>query len=84
MGVFNTHQSLLCTALTFSQSKAVYRTGQNLLEFQPAILGTGEVLTICTKIKIDHRIVTVIVDNISNAAGTKILNRKGKTSCLKG
>lgn len=43
--------SLLCTALTFSQSKMVYHTCWSLLEYQPAILGTGEVLTICSKMK---------------------------------
>lgn len=37
--------------LSFSQSKAVYHMGLSLLEFQPAILGTGEVLTIWSKIK---------------------------------
>jgi hypothetical protein len=48
---FNIHQALLCTVLTFPQSKAVYHMGLSLLEFLPAILGTGEVLTICSKIK---------------------------------
>lgn len=41
----------LCEALTSSQSKAVYHMGSSLLEFQAAILGTGEVLTVCSKIK---------------------------------
>lgn len=51
VGVFQMHRSLLCTAPTFSQSRAVYHMGLTPLEFQPARLGTGEILTICSKIK---------------------------------
>lgn len=51
MRVFNGHQPSLCSPLTFLQRKAVYHMGPSLLEFQPAILGTGEVLTICSEIK---------------------------------
>lgn len=51
MRVFNAHQPSLCSPLTFLQSKAVYHMGPSLLEFQPAILDAGEVLTICSEIK---------------------------------
>lgn len=51
MRVFNGHQPLVCSPLTFLQSKAVYHMGPSLLEFQSAILGTAEVLTICLEIK---------------------------------
>lgn len=51
MRVFNGHQPLVCSPVTFPQSKAVYHMGRSLLEFQSVILGTGEVLTICLEIK---------------------------------
>lgn len=51
MRVFNAHQPSLYSPLAFLQSKAVYHMGPSLLEFQPAVLDAGEVLTICSEIK---------------------------------